>query len=227
MFSARSHKKELLDADDIPPNDLARNLYELDVINTYLGGYAVSLRALKDVLSREREEVIVDIGSGGGDTLRAVSKWAVKRNYNLKLVGVDIKDYCVSYSNAHHPGLTFVRDDYRNLLKHVPDVTVVHASLFCHHLSDDEIIRLISFARVNKLTLVINDLARHPVAYYAIRALTWMLSSSRLVKNDAPLSVLRGFKKKEWSSLIERAGATQYRVRNRWAFRHEVVVYNG
>jgi len=45
------------------------------------------------------------------------------------------------------------------------------------------------------------------------------------VKNDAPLSVLRGFKKKEWLEILQRSGATRFSVRNKWAFRHEVIVY--
>lgn len=224
MFKERSHKKELLDAEEIPANELAKNLRELDIINTYLGGYAVSLGALENIITRDREEVIVDIGSGGGNTLRAFSRWGVKKGYQLRLVGVDIKDYCVSYSSAHNPGLTFIRDDYRNLLKHAPDATVVHASLFCHHLTDDEIVDLLCFASKNRLRLIINDLARHPIAYFLIKAITKLFSSSKLVKNDAPLSVLRGFTRKEWKALLGRAGISNYSIRSRWAFRHEVVV---
>ena len=226
MFERRSDKKELLDAPHVPVNELERNLRELDVINTCLGGYAVSLRAFSDVLRRDRKEVVVDIGSGGGDTLRQVSRWTRKKGYDATLVGVDIKEDCVRYSTRRNPGITFVHDDYRNVLAHVPDATVLHASLFCHHLSADEIVDLIGFAQRNRLTLLINDLERHPVAYYAIRALTWLFSSSRLVRNDAPLSVLRGFRKREWIDMIDRAGAKKYKVTARWAFRHEVVVYH-
>ena len=48
----------------------------------------------------------------------------------------------------------------------------------------------------------INDLHRHPLAYHSIRILTSLFSKSYLVKNDAPLSVLRGFKKKELEDLL-------------------------
>ena len=46
MFAKRSNKKELLDADNIPQADLFRNLHELNLINKYLGGHAVTLNAL-------------------------------------------------------------------------------------------------------------------------------------------------------------------------------------
>jgi hypothetical protein len=48
MFKNRSTRKELLDAEDIPQQDLYRNLYELERINTLLGGHAVTIAGLKN-----------------------------------------------------------------------------------------------------------------------------------------------------------------------------------
>ncbi len=70
----------------------------------------------------------------------------------------------------------------------------------------------------------INDLHRHPLAYYSIRWLTGLFSRSYLVKNDAPLSVRRGFSRSELKSLLEAAGITNYSIRWRWAFRWLVIV---
>ncbi len=71
----------------------------------------------------------------------------------------------------------------------------------------------------------INDLHRHPLAYYSIKLLTTVFSKSYLVKNDAPLSVARGFKASEWKKILKSAGINNYRVNWKWAFRH-LVVYN-
>ena len=38
----RSYKKELLDSDDIPFQDIKRNMQELNFINTWLGGHDVT-----------------------------------------------------------------------------------------------------------------------------------------------------------------------------------------
>jgi len=45
-----------------------------------------------------------------------------------------------------------------------------------------------------------------------------------LVKHDAPLSVLRSFKKEEWKSVLERAGISTAEIRWQWAFRYLVVI---
>jgi SAM-dependent methyltransferase len=227
MFSKRSDKLELLDAEEIPFSDIERNLRELHVINRYLGGYSVSKDAFRYLFKKGRPEVLVDIGSGGGELLADVREWGNSNGYALRLVGVDKKKECVAYSINKNPvDISFVCDDYRNVLNHVPDATVLHASLFCHHLNNYEITALIRFAVQNRLTLVINDLSRHPVAYYSISLLTKLFSRSKLVKNDAPLSVLRGFTRKEWESLIQNAGVKNYRIRNCWAFRHQVIVHH-
>ncbi len=229
MFKQRSHTKEMLDDPSIPAEQLALNLRELHTINSWLGGYSTSMSALKKVLSPKKPSVVVDIGSGGGDAAMRLSKWSRAKSYNIQIKGIDLNQFCVSYSTQRCEGLAgvhFICDDYRNVQNHVPEIDVLHASLFCHHLTDEEIIDLLSFARTNKITLVINDLARNAFAYYGIRLLTRLFSRSQLVKNDAPLSVLRGFTKAEWVQLLQKAEIKKYSIAGRWAFRHQIIVYN-
>ena len=72
----------------------------------------------------------------------------------------------------------------------------------------------------------INDLQRHRLAYYAIKLLTQLFSSSYLVKNDAPLSVARGFVKAEWESILDEADVKKYTIQWKWAFRYLVIIKN-
>jgi hypothetical protein len=121
--------------------------------------------------------------------------------------------------------VTLICDDYRNVFDHLAHADIIHACLFCHHLTEQQMIDLVVFALNHKAILVVNDLERNPLAYYSIKWLTRLFSKSYLVRNDAPLSVLRGFKKTEWLDILQKAGAQKYSVRNKWAFRHEVIVY--
>jgi SAM-dependent methyltransferase len=227
MFKYRSLQKELLDADDIPTADLFQNLKELDRINTLLGGYDITFSALKKIIQPDKSYTLIDIGSGGGDTLKHIQKWQIRKKLNLKLIGIDLKPVCLEYSTQNNPApdIRFICDDYRNMFLHVPNIDIIHACLFCHHLDENQLIELIQFALNRHIILVINDLERNPIAYYAIKTLTTFFSKSYLVKNDAPLSVARGFKKKEWLDIIQKAGATHFTVKNKWAFRHEIIIY--
>ena len=228
MFNKRSKEKELLDQDVIPERDLFQNLKELDFINHWLGGYNISFSALKKVLKSNQQYTIVDIGCGGGDTLKRISRWNTRQHFDLKLYGVDLKSVCIQYAetNQKDDSIQFICDDYRNVFEHLQSVNIIHACLFCHHLTESELIGLVKFAVDHNSMLVINDLERNPFAYYSIKYLTRFFSKSYLVKNDAPLSVLRGFKKKEWLDILQKAGAKTFSVKNKWAFRHEVIVWN-
>jgi hypothetical protein len=69
-----------------------------------------------------------------------------------------------------------------------------------------------------------NDLHRHPLAYHFIRIVTKLFSSSVFTKNDAPLSVLRSFRKNEWMKFCQNAGLKNYTIQWKWAFRFVVNV---
>lgn len=228
MFRNRSYEKELLDETYIPTEALHRNLYELDVINSLLGGHAISIAGIKKVMARNNTQSlsILDIGCGGGDNLRAISKYFSKTKHSLTLTGADLKPDCISYARAHSKASTdinFVVDDFRNVLQPPPDV--VHAALFFHHFKETEIADFLALAHSQGCHIVINDLERNPIAYWAIKVLTTLFSKSYLVKNDAPLSVKRGFKRKEWETILNQAGISNYTISNRWAFRHLIITY--
>jgi hypothetical protein len=77
----------------------------------------------------------------------------------------------------------------------------------------------------SQIGFFINDLQRHWLAYYSIKWLTKIFSKSRLVKNDAPLSVARGFHKSEWNTLFDLAQIKSVTINWKWAFRY-LIVYN-
>src|SRR6476620_3235384 len=97
----RSYEKELLDRDDIPFADIARNMAELDTINTRLGGHAITLRGLQRIVARqppERRLSELEIGCGGGDNLRVLRNWAVRHGRSLDLHGRDYNPSCIAFA---------------------------------------------------------------------------------------------------------------------------------
>ncbi len=224
-FSHRSYEPELLDAPNIPKELLFKNLRELDVVNRLLGGHAITLAGIKKlVVDKAKAYRIVDIGCGGGDAMKQIAKWANTNQFVVELIGVDMnadaiqfmKEECKEFSN-----ITGIVSDYRDYLKSNTDVDIVHCSLFCHHLKDDELIELFQYMKqYAKVGFIINDLQRHWFAYYSIKFLTRILNGSALIKNDAPLSVLRGFRKEELNELLEKAGVNNFSIKWKWAFRY-------
>jgi SAM-dependent methyltransferase len=227
-FTNRSYQAELLDAPDIPKDLLFQNLRELDFINKTLGGHSITIAGIKQLVTdKNKTYTIIDIGCGGGDAMKHIANWAKANNYKVKLFGVDMNADAIDYMNDNCKGyseITGVVSDYRDYLKSNTDVDIVHCSLFCHHLKDNELIELFTYLKqYAKVGFVINDLQRNRFAYYSIKVLTRLFNGSSLVKNDAPLSVLRGFKTKELDDLFMKAGITNVSIKWKWAFRYLII----
>lgn len=223
-FVYRSYQKELLDRDNIPFEHIKQNMRELDTINHYLGGHRITLCGLRWLLKATPvidPLHIVEIGSGGGDNLRVVKQWAHRSGRKVVLTGIDINPECVAYAQGveDNKDIQFWCSDYREARFTYPP-HVIFSSLFCHHFGEEELVQMLQWMRHNsRIGFFINDLHRHPVAYYSIKAITQLLSRSYLVKNDAPLSVQRGFKKEDWEALFDKAGIDNFTCRWQWAFR--------
>ena len=79
-LSVRSYQNELLDKDDIPFDAIRQNMHELNVINTYLCGHAITVSGLRKLAGDKKAIVVCEIGCGGGDNLFAIKKWCDKKN---------------------------------------------------------------------------------------------------------------------------------------------------
>jgi len=231
-LQTRWYKKELLDEDDIPFTDIQQNMQELNTINTYLGGHTVSLAGLKKLLqSIDRKALITicEIGCGGGDNLLALASWCTKNHFNVNFIGIDIKPACIEFAQQQCKALhaTWIASDYAAVIFQQKP-TIIFSSLLCHHFKEDELVQMLQWMKQHaEKGFFINDLHRHWLAYYSIKLITKAFSNSYLVKNDAPLSVARGFSKKEWEQLLSHAGIDQYSLQWKWAFRHLIVYQNG
>lgn len=226
MFATRSYKPELLDGPNIPFRDIRQNMRELDAINTLLGGHKITLKGLRLLLAgRHFEDAIhiAEIGCGDGNNLRVIQRWAARQNLAVQLTGIDYNKACIDYALQipENRGMQFLCSDYRSVDFDVQP-HIIFSSLFCHHFKDEDLVTQLQWMQQSRWGFFINDLHRHPLAYGSIKLLTKTFSKSYLVKNDAPLSVLRGFSKEEWEGLLRQAGI-QASVRWMWAFRWLVV----
>ena len=230
-LTSRSTTPELMDDLGLATEELRQNLNELETINTWLGGYRVVLDALRRLRPRfpaDRALRLADLGSGGGDTLRHIAAWARRQRQAVELVGIDANEFMLSYAaakSAAYPEINYRQVDIFSPEFAAQPYDVLTASLFCHHFTDAELVDLLRrWHRQAQVAVVINDLHRHPLAYYSIKYLTQLLGGSRLVQNDAPLSVARAFSRADWQRLLAQAGITRYELRWCWAFRWQVII---
>lgn len=235
-YKNRSFQKELLDQNDIPFQDIFLNMKELEFINSHLGGHSITIQGFKKLLQKRKTISVCEIGCGGGDNLNALHRFCLKNHLiclpagrRVSFTGIDINKDCIEFAkeNSTIENANFIVSDYRNFDFENEKPDIIFSSLFCHHFSDNELIEMLRWMKRNStIGFFINDLHRHPVAYHSIKIATRIFSKSYLVKNDAPISVLRGFKKNEWKNIFKKAGIENYSIEWKWAFRFLIVAFN-
>ena len=225
-FSIRANRPELLDQPGIPAVDIERNMYELGIINQQLGGHAITWKGFIRLAKKEKEIHVCEIGCGGGDNLKAIEKRLTGKDTDLTFTGIDMNADCIQVAEniKWETHVRFLVSDYKKVQFGIkPDI--IFSSLFCHHFTEEELIQMFQWMKSNsRAGFFINDLHRHPLAYHSIRILTSLFSRSYLVKHDAPVSVLRGFKKKELVDLLHKADIRYFTIQWKWAFRWLVIV---
>jgi 2-polyprenyl-3-methyl-5-hydroxy-6-metoxy-1,4-benzoquinol methylase len=231
-FSIRSNELELMDLPIESAVDLFINLKELTKINQLTGGPAVTFKAIKALAKKSKRELhIVDIGFGGGDMLHHLLKHQNELPCPIKLTGIDLMPEAKTFALQAFPDLAknvqLEICDYKDWFARGGKADIITAGLFCHHLSDEMLIDFFKDIKQNaRLGAVINDLHRSPIAYYFIKAATSIFSKSRFTKNDAPLSVLRAFRRDDFRFLLDEAGIKNYRLNWKWAFRFLLTIDN-
>lgn len=224
---------EIMDDLNCSGKVVEQTLHELETINRLLGGNAVTISGLEQLLrirpvSSKRRITVADIGCGRGDMLNQIERWGKRRNYALDLTGIDANPNIVNMANKHHhknPQFNFscknvFSDEFKST-----SYDIITATLFTHHFTSEELVNLFkSLMSQARIGIVINDLHRHWLAYYSIKLLTRLFSKSEMVIYDAPLSVKRAFTRSEIIEILKIAGINNYTLRWKWAFRWQLVI---
>lgn len=233
-FSKRSNEIEVMDDLTCSGAVVNQTLVELEVINTWLGGNAVTMSGLQTLLSStsiaNKTLKIADVGCGGGDMLKLLASYFKKNSLGADLTGIDANPNIIEFAKKNAKSFTeihFQTQDITSESFRSQRYDIVFATLFFHHFTSEQLIEIFkSLKKQATIGIVINDLHRHWLAYYSIKILTKFFSKSTMVQYDAPVSVLRGFKRNELIEILQNAGITNYSLRWKWAFRWQLVIIN-
>ncbi len=217
----RSVQSEILDS-RIDTEELAKILRDLARFNGAMMGHWLVLRwlsrAVRD-LPPEQPLTLLDVGCGYGDLLRAVRRWARKRGWPMKLIGVDLNPQAIDIARKAtdtSDAIEYHAADMFNF-KPVGTIDFVTASLVAHHLSDDMIVRFLGWIEAKaRRGWVIYDLQRSVVPFYFIALAGLLMRLHSVVTYDGRISVARSLTRDEWEKTIAQAGIASNAVDLRW-----------
>lgn len=227
-LNERATDPEIMDDFNLSGEDVVPVLKGLERLNALFGGHKTLIKALKQI-GISKGYHISDWGCGGGDALRAIAKWADSNGLDIQLTGVDATASAVEFARkeaAYYPNISFILSDVMSDALKPDQFDIVYSSLFTHHFADDEWVELVKkMAACSKKAVIVTDLHRHWLLYYAVIFIAYTFTRSKMARFDGPLSVRRSFKKRELVKLLNNAGLTNYKIVWKWAFRWQIIIY--
>jgi 2-polyprenyl-3-methyl-5-hydroxy-6-metoxy-1,4-benzoquinol methylase len=221
---------EIMDMPGIDPTEHRQALEGLQRINR---ASHTSERMLPPIIELAKRHnlnhlSLLDIACGGGDVPIGVALLARQSGINIELTFLDRSPTALQQASetAKKAGITsniVQAEALTNLPRNSFDV--VTNSLFLHHLPNAPSVVdwLRTMGELSRKLVVVSDLRRSRTGY----AIAWVgcrvLSRSRIVHHDGPVSVRAAWTMKELSGFAARAGLQDVRIESCWPWRMRLV----
>lgn len=204
-------------------DELERNLADIEFANRWLGGIAPIRREVR----RHGARTILDVGSGSGDVAHALVRDGRRRGVDLRATCLDRSAEMIAIARrrtGNDGALTFVWGLGEALPFGDAAFDVVTCTLALHHFEPPAARELLrEMRRVARVTPIVGDLVRSPLALGATWLYARVTTRNRLTRHDAPLSVRRAYDPDEALALARDAGWRAPRVRREPFFRMTLV----
>jgi hypothetical protein len=211
--------REVLDG-AVATQELAASLADIDRLNSWFGGYALSLRAIRRLAAevpRARSLRVVDVGGGTAAFAVRVVRWARRSGRDVRVVVVDRDPTSLRLARAAvaaYPEILLVCADAAALPCRERAVDIVTSALTLHHLEPAQAAAgLREMTAAARIGVVVNDLLRRRLSLGLVWLVTRLLGCHPISRHDGPLSVRRSYSRDELRVLAEEAGARRLTIR--------------
>ncbi|MDO5662575.1 MAG: class I SAM-dependent methyltransferase [Brachybacterium sp.] len=161
--------REQMDDPGCDLRTLERTYAQFPIINGVVAGWRTTYRRhVLPLLEHGRTTTALDIGSGGGDLARALTRWARRDGYRLHVTGIDPDPRAHAFATRRlpAPGLAFRRALSRDLVAEGVTVDLVVSNHLLHHLDDSAFAGLLEDScHLARRRVVHSDINRSRLAY--------------------------------------------------------------
>ena len=227
----RSKLPEIMDEFDFKGDDLRQVLKIIDRINAVLGGDRVTINGIKKLMQQQPDQQkfkIIDFGCGSGATLRRIADHFANESQEVELVGIDANQHTISVArelSTSYQTISFVAEDIFSDTIVSAECDIAISCLTMHHFKDHQLIKIMQRLRsLATIGIVINDLHRNTLAYRLFQMYCRFFVDHQVASNDGKVSILRGFKRKDFERYAQELHLTKWEVRWFWAFRYQWII---
>jgi len=221
-----SSQPEHMDLPDADPLLLMDDLKNLRNINRFLGGHSALRKHIRPFLENSNGRpvtTVLDMATGSADHPLALVDLARRLGRPVSITAIDSNPHMVETSRrrtAHVPAITVLRGDIR--YPEWPDGSFdfVLCSLALHHFSLEVAREIVcSMRRLSRVGFIVNDLQRSRLGEAAAWLWTRTTTRNPMTRNDAVVSVQRGFNKEELAEMGTESGVRRFSVHREPFFR--------
>lgn len=224
FLQRRDRQPELMDQPGLEESAHHAALAGLRRVNWISGGVPAlwrQLRSLASSASPERPLRVLDVACGGGDVVVRLAHRARRAGLPMEFAGCDISQTALKlgYQLAQQQRMLGVQFFQHDVLRDpFPDrYDVIVCSLFLHHLGHSEAVQLLkNMAQAAQRAILVDDLRRTRLGFFLCWIGCRILTRSRIVWNDGPLSVRAAFTIEEARQLASQAGLKGIQMRRHW-----------
>jgi ubiquinone/menaquinone biosynthesis C-methylase UbiE len=208
----RSDQIEYFDSKDLPLEDYRVYYASLGRINRITRFDLPFRRWLPALVGNEtcKRLKVLDLGSGDGLLGRQLSAWAAKQGWSWDFTNLDLS----TAAKALDPSSAHVIASATAIPFEDGTFDAVIASAMTHHFANDEevVAHFKEASRVSRRVVLLCDLHRNFLFLVSMWVALIILRFPRPFRQDAVLSVRRGWRLDEWHHLAKTAGLKDSRI---------------
>jgi ubiquinone/menaquinone biosynthesis C-methylase UbiE len=218
LVPPRRPSHEILDETDLAPDEMARSLEDLELVNKALGSARLLEERMADHIRLDggSRATILDVGAGSASVARELERRLERQGLTARVIATDLQWRHLAVGRTRD-GREFPAAAADVFSLPFPECSVdwVVSTLLVHHFSPEENVRLLrELARVARRGVLLLDLQRHRLPLLVISLAGRMAFKSRVSVEDGAASVRQAYTREEAQAFASRAipGARVERV---------------
>ncbi|KHD72094.1 hypothetical protein MB27_42235 [Actinoplanes utahensis] len=197
--------RELMDDPDCDPDRLERTYRQFRTVNRLFSGWRRLYRQwIRPHLDTDRPTTLLDVGFGGGDISRALTRWAARDRLILHTTAIDPDGRALEHvRRLPAAGVRFEQASSADLVARGDRYDLVISNHLLHHLEPDGLAALLADSRALARRLVVhNDLSRGRAGYGFYAVTTWPFARRSFIHQDGLLSIRRSYRRPELQAVV-------------------------